>query len=65
MESKRKKYFVNKELAYKKSVNPWYYEMVDLGPHYRINDIQCALGLSQLRKLKFLDKRLKIAKILR
>ena len=37
--------------------------MVDLGYNYRINDIQCALGLSQLRKLKkFLDKRLKIAK---
>lgn len=61
---KEKKYFVNKELAYtKNSVNPWYYEMVDLGYNYRINDIQCALGLSQLRKLKkFLDKRLKIAK---
>jgi len=29
----------------------WYYEMADLGYNYRITDIQCALGLSQLRKL--------------
>lgn len=31
--------------------NPWYYEMQELGYHYRITDIQCALALSQLRKL--------------
>jgi perosamine synthetase len=29
----------------------WYYEMVDIGYNYRITDFQCALGLSQLRKL--------------
>ena len=29
----------------------WLYEMVDLGYNYRLTDIQCALGLSQLRKL--------------
>lgn len=29
----------------------WFYEMVDLGYNYRITDLQCALGLSQLRKL--------------
>jgi perosamine synthetase len=29
----------------------WFYEMVDLGFNYRITDIQCALGLSQLKKL--------------
>ena len=27
----------------------WYYEMVDLGFNYRITDLQCALGISQLR----------------
>ncbi|MCP4566239.1 MAG: aminotransferase class I/II-fold pyridoxal phosphate-dependent enzyme, partial [FCB group bacterium] len=27
----------------------WYYEMVDLGYNYRITDMQCALGLSQLK----------------
>ena len=30
---------------------PWYYEMQALGPNYRITDIACALGLSQLAKL--------------
>lgn len=30
----------------------WYYEMVDLGYNYRLPDINCALGLSQLNKLE-------------
>ena len=29
----------------------WLYEMVALGFNYRLSDLQCALGLSQLRKL--------------
>ena len=29
----------------------WIYEMVDLGFNYRLTDLQCALGLSQLDKL--------------
>jgi perosamine synthetase len=29
----------------------WYYEMVALGYNYRLTDIGCALGISQLRKL--------------
>ena len=29
----------------------WYYEMVALGYNYRLPDINCALGLSQLRKM--------------
>lgn len=29
----------------------WFYEMVDLGYNYRLTDVQCALGISQLRKL--------------
>ncbi|MBE7532520.1 MAG: UDP-4-amino-4,6-dideoxy-N-acetyl-beta-L-altrosamine transaminase [Chloroflexi bacterium] len=29
----------------------WFYEMVELGYNYRLTDFQCALGLSQLRKL--------------
>ncbi|QID16968.1 UDP-4-amino-4,6-dideoxy-N-acetyl-beta-L-altrosamine transaminase [Nitrogeniibacter mangrovi] len=37
--------------------NPWYYEMQELGFHYRISDIQCALGLSQLGKLDAFMKR--------
>lgn len=40
----------------------WFYEMVDLGYNYRISDIQCALGLSQLEKLpEWIKQRQKIA----
>jgi UDP-4-amino-4,6-dideoxy-N-acetyl-beta-L-altrosamine transaminase/dTDP-4-dehydrorhamnose reductase len=36
----------------------WYYEMQELGFNYRITDIQCALALSQFRKLdKFISRR--------
>ena len=31
--------------------NPWYYEMPDIGFNYRASDVNCALGLSQLKKL--------------
>ncbi len=40
----------------------WYYEMVDLGFNYRLTDIQCALGISQLRRLEhFIMRREEIA----
>lgn len=42
--------------------NPWYHEMQELGFHYRITDIQCALALSQFRKLeKFVTRRRALA----
>ena len=41
----------------------WYYEQQLLGFNYRLNDIQAALGLSQLNKLeKFLNKRKQISR---
>ena len=41
----------------------WYYEMQHLGFNYRITDIQCALGISQLNKLdSFVKSRRQIAK---
>jgi UDP-4-amino-4,6-dideoxy-N-acetyl-beta-L-altrosamine transaminase len=37
---------------------PWYYEMQDLGFHYRITDIQSSLATSQMKKLdSFLEHR--------
>ncbi len=30
----------------------WHYEMIELGFNYRLTDIACALGLSQLKKLE-------------
>ncbi len=35
------------------SFPPWYYEMQELGFNYRITDIQCSLGLVQLKRLPF------------
>lgn len=29
----------------------WFYEMTELGYNYRLSDVHCALGISQLRKL--------------
>ena len=41
----------------------WFYEMQRLGYNYRITDFQCALGISQLKKLNFfIKKRNTIAK---
>ncbi|HCC54597.1 MAG TPA: UDP-4-amino-4,6-dideoxy-N-acetyl-beta-L-altrosamine transaminase [Desulfobulbaceae bacterium] len=38
--------------------NPWYYEMQELGFHFRITDLQCGLALSQFKKLdRFIARR--------
>tara|TARA_Y100000590_G_scaffold386192_1_gene458819 strand:- start:3 stop:1166 length:1164 start_codon:yes stop_codon:yes gene_type:complete len=52
------------KLFEKKSHGPWYYEMNQLGYNYRITDFQCALGISQLKKIKKIIKyKNKIAEI--
>lgn len=44
-------------------MKPWVYEMQELGFNYRITDIQCALGISQLKKLPcFIKRRFELAK---
>ena len=41
----------------------WYYQQLELGYNYRITDISCALGASQMDKLDhFLERRRQIAK---
>ena len=45
------------------SEGQWYYEQLELGMHYRITDIQAALGLSQLDRLDaFVARRRVLAK---
>jgi dTDP-4-amino-4,6-dideoxygalactose transaminase len=40
----------------------WYYEMHEPGFNYRLTDIQCALGISQLGKIdRFMERRAEIA----
>jgi UDP-4-amino-4,6-dideoxy-N-acetyl-beta-L-altrosamine transaminase len=43
-------------------VNPWFYEMQALGFNYRMPDVLCALGISQLAKLdRFIARRRALA----
>jgi UDP-4-amino-4,6-dideoxy-N-acetyl-beta-L-altrosamine transaminase len=44
------------------TANPWYYELTEPEFNWRANDLQCALGLSQLSKLgRFVARRRAIA----
>jgi len=49
--------FLNSDLAYDAGeVNPWYYEMTEMGYNYRLSDLQAALALSQLKRKKTVVK---------
>lgn len=46
----------------RESPGAWYYEQLELGFHYRLTDIQAALGLSQLKRLpQFIAHRSRVA----
>lgn len=49
----------NTEFMENKNEGPWYYEQIDLGYNYRITDLQCALGITQMDKLDEFIKRRK------
>lgn len=55
--------FENRKLAFDgDEVNSYYYEMKEFGWNYRMPDILCALGISQLKKMqKFWERRREIA----
>lgn len=56
--------FRNRDMAFEGDdgiAAPWYYEMHEPGFNYRLNDLQCALGISQLRRLSgFVRQRRKL-----
>lgn len=53
----------NKKSLINKTTNKWYYEQQILGFNYRMNDVEAALGISQLTKLnKFHKKRTLVKK---
>jgi UDP-4-amino-4,6-dideoxy-N-acetyl-beta-L-altrosamine transaminase len=56
--------FQNAEMAVSSrgELNPWYYEMTDLGFNYRMTDIHAALGVSQMNRLAWsVEQRNRIA----
>ncbi len=54
---------ITTEARERERAGDWFYEMVYLGYNYRLTDIQCALGLSQMNKLdSWLARRQEIAR---
>ena len=53
---------ISRDVRQREQAGSWYYEIEELGFNYRLTDIQCALGLSQLRSLEdFLVRRRQLA----
>ncbi len=53
----------SEEQMVNKSHGSWYYEQIDLGFNFRLNDLQSALGINQLKRIdSFVNFRHKIAR---
>lgn len=53
---------ISRTFAERAAAGTWEYRVVELGYNYRLTDLQCALGSSQLRKLpRFLARRREVA----
>lgn len=60
--AERLKIFRSHGIVRKPELGDWYYEALELGMHYRLTDIQAALGRSQLNKIDlFIERRNEIA----
>jgi len=54
---------LTKDSHEREQAGSWFYEMVNLGYNYRLTDLQCALGMSQLGKLTaWVSRRQEIAR---
>lgn len=55
---------ISADHSQREKASTWIYDMIDLGFNYRLTDLQCALGLSQLKKLpSWVLRRNEIAKL--
>lgn len=62
--SSLKSHGISRTNSSKKKNGLWFYDVKNLGLNFRLSEIQCALGISQLSRLdSFINKRIKIAKI--
>lgn len=53
---------ITSDARMRQETGSWFYEMTELGYNYRLTDIQCALGITQLRKQQaWLARRQQIA----